>query len=322
MSEEIRNRYSPDYVSIPGETLLDTINAIGMTQVELAQRMGRPKKKINEIIAGKTAITPETALQLERVLGIPASFWNNRDSHYRESLAKEAEISHLTDQVKFSKKMPVQAMIKLGWIQYKQDKIEQLKEILNFFSVASIKQWKNQWLTAEIAFRRSKAFKSAPEAIAAWLRYGQIIAQRLERNEYNSVRFGNVLDEIRKLTTQPPEVFQKELIKICAECGVAIAFVPELPQTRISGATYWLFKKPVIQLTLRYKTNDHLWFTFFHEAGHIILHGRRDVFIEEERVSDQKEKEADKFASDKLIPESKYKIFISSRTFSKSAIRN
>ncbi|MBR8835064.1 MAG: HigA family addiction module antidote protein [Stigonema ocellatum SAG 48.90 = DSM 106950] len=88
MSNAIQNQYMPNYASPPGETLQEVLEERGMSQAELAERTGRPKKTINEIINGKAAITPETALQLERVLGIPASFWNNREQHYREALAR------------------------------------------------------------------------------------------------------------------------------------------------------------------------------------------------------------------------------------------
>ena len=81
-------KFEPDYTVPPGETLLETIECLGMSQAELARRTGRPVKTINEIIKGKTAITPDTALQLERVLSVPASFWNNLERNYRESLAQ------------------------------------------------------------------------------------------------------------------------------------------------------------------------------------------------------------------------------------------
>jgi HTH-type transcriptional regulator/antitoxin HigA len=85
----VKNEYTPEEVSPPGETLAETLEAIGMTQAELARRTGRPLETINEIILGKTAITAETALQLERVLNVPAAFWNNREAQYREALCAE-----------------------------------------------------------------------------------------------------------------------------------------------------------------------------------------------------------------------------------------
>ena len=86
-------QYKPDFVTPPGETLEEILEVIGMSQVDLARRMGRPTKTINEIIKGKTGITPETALQLELVLDTPARFWINREKRYRESLARE-ELMH------------------------------------------------------------------------------------------------------------------------------------------------------------------------------------------------------------------------------------
>ena len=95
MTDMLQNEYRPNYVSSPGETLLETLDTIGMSQVELAKRMGCPVKIINEIIQRKAPITAETALQLEQVLHIPASFWLKREQHYREFLARLAEEQHL-----------------------------------------------------------------------------------------------------------------------------------------------------------------------------------------------------------------------------------
>ena len=86
MGAEQTYAYSPDYAVPPGDTLLEVLESLGITQAELAERTGRPTKTINEIGKGKAAITPETALQLERVLGVPARFWNNRERQYREHL--------------------------------------------------------------------------------------------------------------------------------------------------------------------------------------------------------------------------------------------
>ena len=86
MGEIMKNQYRPDDVSLPGETLLDTLKALGMSPAELAERTGRSKKLINEIIKGKAPITPDLARDLEQVLGVPAGFWINRESQYRQSL--------------------------------------------------------------------------------------------------------------------------------------------------------------------------------------------------------------------------------------------
>ncbi len=323
MSNTIQNQYTPNYVAHPGETLLETLEALGMSQADLADRTGRPKKTINEIIHGKSAITPETALQLERALRVPASFWNNLERNYREFLAKQEEQKKLQDQVEWLKKIPVNDMSKRGWIQLYKDKIQQLREVLTFFGVVSPERWKEVWGNMPVAFRRSSAFESSPGAITAWLRRGEIEAQNIYCASYDAGKFRKVLQQIRSLTTESLEFFQPEVVRLCSKVGVAVVFVPELPKTHVCGATRWLKSdKALIQLSLRHKTDDHLWFAFFHEAGHVLLHGKHDVFLETDNNDDPKEQEANDFAANFLIPEAELRKFTrSNHQYTKVAIQ-
>jgi HTH-type transcriptional regulator/antitoxin HigA len=325
MSNTLENEYHPDTVSPPGGTLLETLRAIGMTQGELAQRTGRPLKTINEIVNGKTAITPETALQLERVLGIPARFWNNRESLYREYLARRAEAERLRKGVDWLKSFPLQAMVKLGWVRRRETKVEQIQEILDFFAVVSPDQWQEVYCGPKVACRRSRAFESNPVAVAAWLRRGQIEVREISVASYSQTKFRRILPDLRALTVREPEFFEPELIRLCASCGVAVAFVPELPKTRLCGAACWLgSEKALIQLSLRHKSDDHLWFTFFHEAAHILLHGKRRLFIdaEDDVSTEEEEQEANRFASDLLIPPAQLHRFrAATKAISAAAIR-
>lgn len=316
-------RYEPDYAVAPGETLQETLDALGMTQVELAERTGLSAKTVNLIVKGTAPITPVTALQLERVLGVPAGFWNNREVQYREALARQDETAHLRGQGSWLKKIPCRAMAKLGWIKLLPDPAQQLREVLGFFGVASVKQWEAVWSRPDAAFRASAAFARDPGAVAAWLRRGELQAQSVATRPYEATRFREALDRARDLTCEPPEVFTCQLGTACAEAGVAVAFVPELPRLRTSGATRWLSpSKALIQLSLRYKTDDQLWFTFFHESAHILLHGKRDVFLENDGESNEKEREADRFAADKLIPPQALKYFETGKThFAKAEIQ-
>ncbi len=321
MIDEIKNEYIPDSVSRPGETLLETLEALGMTQAELAERTGRPKKTINEIIKGKTAITPETALQLERVLGVPAGFWNKREQTYREFLAQRNEQKWIKKQSAWLKEFPLRAMINAGWVTHFKDKARQLEAMLSFFGVASPEQWRKLY-QLNVAFRKSPVFQSAPASIAAWLRKGELESQKIVCNAFNSDKFRKVLPSIRKLSLTTPPTFLPKLTQLCAQAGVALVFVPELPKTHTSGATRWLTRdKALIQLSLRYKTDDHFWFTFFHEAAHILLHGKKTVFIEDNTKSDLLEKAADKFASVTLISPPDYKSFLKKGDKSRPAIK-
>lgn len=317
MASILQNQYHPDSVSAPGETLAETLDTIGMSQTELAKRMGRPVKTINEIIQKKAAITADTALQLEQVLHIPASFWLKREQQYREFLARLAEEQRLESWIEWLKEFPIQEMMSRGWISQCNNKIQQVSEVLRFFGVTSPEAWQKVWECKDIAYRKSATFKSNFGAVATWLRQGEIEAQGIECAPYDAEAFRETLRHVRPLTGEPVSFFQKELVRLCASAGVAVVFVPELPRTGIFGATQWLTStKALVQLSLRYKTDDHLWFTFFHEAGHILLHGKRQVFLEiDQRDKKETEEEANTFATNFLIDPLQWQRFVAYNSY-------
>ncbi len=312
MIEKQQNEYLPDEVSPPGETLAETLEELGMSQAQLAQRMGRPHKTINEIVNGKTAITPETAIQLERVLGVPARFWLKREQHYQEWRARQQDETHLRTELDWLQQLPVEEMIKLGWISAGADPIERMRTSLSFFGVASPDQWRQVWQQPKVSFRHTQAFTSEPGAVVAWLRKGQLEAQAIACAPYDAQAFRRVLQQVRALTLEPTHKILDDVRRLCATAGVAVVVVPSLTKCRASGATAWLAPtKAMLLLCLRYRTDDQFWFSFFHEAGHILLHGKREVFLDEEvgiagkdedDATSSKEQEADAFAAELLVP--------------------
>lgn len=298
----VSNDGLPDAVPPPGEMLRESLEALGMSQSELAMRIGRPKKTINEIIKGKAALTPETALQLERALGVPSGFWNNSEFQFREFQAQRQEEERLRQEVEWLNDLPIREMAKFGWIHIHEDKVRQLREVLDFFGVASPEAWRRLWLGPNVAFRRTQAFRNDPALLAGWLRVGEIQAREISCAPFNGSRFEKSLEKIRKLTLEEPSTYRKLLPDICAEAGVALVFLPEPPRLSISGATRWLTPmKALMQISLRYTTDDQFWITFFHEAGHILLHGKRDVFLEIDEQGPSAESAADNFAVQQLL---------------------
>lgn len=317
------NKYFPDYVSPPGETLKEILEGKGMTQAQLKQRAGRPGKTINEIIKGKAALTPETALQLELVLGVPASFWNERERNYREYLARKKEQKSFQHHLGWISNFPIKEMIERKLIPECKEKNELLPELLSYFAIASVAQWEQsrQPQAFSVAYRKSPHFESDKYSLSVWLRQGEREAEGIACQPYDKGKFKEALLAAKKISnTIAPKVFVPELVKTCAKAGVAVVFVQELPKTRATGATRWLTKdKALIQLSLRHKTNDGLWFTFFHEAGHILLHKKKKAFVEGV-VKDSYEKEADDFASNFIIDPKDYAAFVRSGCFTRQTI--
>lgn len=316
-----RNEYFPDTVSPPGETLREALAELRITQAELATRMGRPQKTISEIINGKTAITSETALQLEMVLGIPADFWVNRESQYQEFLARKAQAEALEKAGAWAKRFPISEMVKLGMLPKLKTVPGRLNALLRFLGVSSPSQWEDLYGQYQVAFRKSSAFTADPNALGAWLRAGIVQSSRMSAEPYDRQEFMGALSAARLLTTETAETFVPRLQEICAAAGVLVVFVPQLPRSRVSGATRWVGPdRALIQLSLRYKSNDHLWFTFFHEAAHILLHQKKAIFLDSGSFEGEAEDEANRWAADFLIPPQEYDDFSRHTVFSKEMI--
>ncbi|WP_428606606.1 HigA family addiction module antitoxin [Sedimenticola sp.] len=327
MDNQAINQYTPDYTVTPGEVLEYELEMRHMSKSELAKRTGLTEKHLNTIFKGKgtVSITPETAIKLERALGMPAEYWLNLEANYQETRARLAEAKLLEKDLDWLKRIPIAAMTKLGWLEKHRDKKQQLDALLRFFGIASVEQWDELWPKVAVAYRQHNKQEVFPEAVSAWLRQGEIEAVSLACAPFRKSKFREVLDEIRKLTAViDPTDFVPELQRLAAQAGVAVVLTPALPKTGVSGATRWLNPdKAIIQLSLRYKTNDHLWFTFFHEAGHILLHGKKELFIEGNNGMDaEKEEQANTFAAHELIPKKDFTAFVCQGDFSKASIQH
>lgn len=296
-----------ELLSPPGDTIQETIDTIAMSQAELAERIGRPKEKLNDIIKGREPITLKTAILLERVLGIAVSFWMARENEYRMELANMEQQEFLEGCYDWLDQFPVNEMKKMQWLPDTLNKAELVNALLKFFGIASPRQWEDIYLKEAIAtaFKISLANTKSPHAISAWIRIGEHKSSRQKLPEFDKSEFNNALVVIKSLVIHHPDNFKDQLHEICARCGVAVLYTPCLPKAPISGATWWKGKNPIIQLTGRYKTNDGFWFAFYHEAGHILKHGKKDIFLEDIQGSSndkEKELEADIFAQKYLFP--------------------
>jgi addiction module HigA family antidote len=301
--------FRPNWISPPGDTVADLLDEQGWSQAEFAERVGYTTKHVNQLIRGKAAITEDTAVRLERVLGGSAQFWLSREAQYREALARVDEKDVLESWAEWLSELPVNQMIEFGWINDGSDKAELVAACLKFFGVASLDAWHSTYTTpiAECyaAFRASSKYEKKLGSVVAWLRQGERRAGELTCNAFNRSRFLAQLDELRALTNHTnPELFVQELVNVCASVGVAVVFEPAPKGCPAAGATKWLTpEKALLMLSLRYKTNDHLWFAFFHEAAHIVHHGKKLLFLEGTGgLSDEAEREANEFAANVLIP--------------------
>ena len=292
----------------PGYTLRQEIEARGMSQRELAARMGRPEQIISDIVNGKKTITPATALELEPVLGIPAQYWVKLVTEYSGARARAVERVQLEAQVPLLKEFRYNELVKRGWIEPVKGKIEQVKSLCTYLGVASLNQHQ---AILPAAFRITGPANFSDRALASWLRQGELLARDMDLPPFDRLRFLEVLPVIRTFTADLPKIFYPKMVDQCSSAGVAFVVAQELPKIGANGVTRWLNTgNPLVQLNLKQKWADIFWFTFFHEAGHVLQPRKHDVMHYTRRRDAANlpyETEANDFAQDMLLPPSDWK---------------
>ncbi len=321
----MKTQYQPDTVSPPGESLADTLDMLGMSQADLSDRSGLAEKTISQIVNGKAPITEGTALALERVLGTPARFWLAREARYREFLARAQEEEIKESHAEWARVFPYKKMADMGWVAAASKAGDKALNLLKFYGVNDKDCWKNLWECPQAAFRQTTRTGKKTEVISAWLRRGEIEAQKQQIPDYDEKGFREVVVSLRELTTEEdPNKFMPEIQRLCAGVGVKFLVVRELPALGVYGVTRWLAGAPVIQQSLLLKSHDHFWFTFFHEAKHVLQRVKKGVFLEGKALENQdqeREDEANRFSGDLLIPPRAYREFIQGGKLTQPAIR-
>ena len=296
-------RFRSDWLSPPGETIADILLEKMLGPEDLAAALGQPTQAAHDLLHGRTTITLAVARSLVPLLGGSIEFWMTRDLQYRDDLLERDKTA-----AAWLARLPLKDMTNFGWLGRISHPAQRIEACLNFFGVSSLREWETTYETlyGYTTFRTSWSFKSTPEAVAAWLRQGERQGTREDCAPWDPVAFHLALPEIRKLTKiRDPRVFLPKLQRYCATKGVVVSVVRAPAGCRASGATRFLSTgRAQVLLSFRYLTDDQFWFTFFHEAGHLILHQDQPLFLEGiGDESTEQETQANDFAARTLIPD-------------------
>jgi Zn-dependent peptidase ImmA (M78 family)/plasmid maintenance system antidote protein VapI len=297
-----RKSFQPDWVSPPGATIGELLAMRQLDLLSFANQIHESEENVRALLDGRFPITLKTARQLSSCLGGSVEFWMCREAHYREDFDRV-----YGGQADWLNELPIADMTKLRWIPASSKPSETVEACLRFFEVSSVPAWRNSYtkLLAQTALKTSRTYRNDPGALAAWLRQGEIEAHRLCCGPWNAEGFRCALDLARKLTREKdPARFLPKLERICAKHGVAFVILRAPKGMRANGATRFVSRdRALMMLSFRYLSDDHFWFSFFHEAGHLLLHGEREIFIEGlDSADSQAEAEANDFAAKILIP--------------------
>lgn len=307
---------SRSYIAIPpGATVKEQLDDRGMSQKEFAARMAMSEKHISKFVHGDVQLTPEMAMRLEIVLGVPAEFWNHLEAIYREKILKAEAENAMDADIELAKKMPYSEMAKLGWVSETRIAKEKVINLRKYFEVVELSLLGNSQIT-RIACRRLAVTERSDLALIAWAQKAKLVAREIEVAPIKIKGLLSSLPEMRKMTGQTPKIFCPRLKQMLAGCGIALVFLPHLKGSFLQGATFIDGSKIVVGLTTRGKDADKFWFSMFHELAHVVLGhvGRPNG------TAEQDERDADRWSRDLLIPESDFRNFIAQSNFSRQSI--
>jgi len=293
----------PDYAVAPGEHIQEWLDDQGINAAELARRLDVTPKHVSELLSGKAPLSATVALGLERVTGIPARIWNRFEAGYREDMARLAEADRLAAQYGQAKLFPLAYLRKWRYVSASaRDKAGTVRDLLRLFGIADLDAFAATWVHAKVAYRKVTLATDKVYERATWLALGEREAEVESLAEYDRSALEALIPQLRSMTARPnPVEALGEVTAMLRGVGVALCLIPPIPGFGVHGATRWISGHPVVQLSVRGKTDDQLWFTLFHELGHVLLHGQKTVFLQ--GAGDRAEAEADEFASSTLIPE-------------------
>lgn len=293
----------------PGATIEDLLEERSIALTEFASALEMTIESANDLILGRLRIDQNIAVRVSDYLGASPSFWLSREQQFRKDRERNQQLHQKQREQYLLKTLPLADMAKFKWIpDLPSSRLERLKAVYAFFGVTGFEEWSEFYtdVVGRAAFRSSKHPSLKVEAVAAWLRQGEIQANQVRTKRWSAEKFRHTLSDLRKLTkAKDPESFLPILQDKCAGCGVAVEIVRAPSGCGVSGATRFLSpSKSLIQLSFRYLSDDQFWFTFFHEAAHLLLHGENIVFIDEDDspASSREEQEANDFAARLLIP--------------------
>ncbi len=305
--------WQPTKLVHPGEHLIDFLEDAGVSQTELAARIGLSKKAINEIVNGKGPITQQTAFKLSKVFGVSPEFWANLQNNYDLELAQKVEEVRLqedAEQYADAFRETYLELSKRGFVpvcRWTQKTVTQItKNLQQYFAVDSLAYVAQD--TMQFAFRKYNRNNLNHYTLAAWVQLGKKQAKLVETKPFDKEKLKESLPKIKALSRENWSFYVPEVEKLLAECGVVLVFAPRLAHVPVQGATHWIESdKVLVMLHADNQYEDRFWFSLFHELGHVLLHGKKDVYVDFDKDGQktEEEEEADVFAQKWLIPNMK-----------------
>lgn len=293
-------------VASPGDILEEWLDERGMSQRELADRMGMSEKFISQLINGKASLTPDTAQGLELVSGVSAGTWLRIEGEHRAAL-KRTEVVATNDQASPFEAALIKVLRDLGVVTAPRGhRGAQAVEVYQFLGVASARGLESLATRHATAFRTSPAH--APDSVATEVAIALVKAQAklIHTEPFSADAVRDALPQLRSFTVEEPDVGARKARELLQQAGVALVFIPNVPRAHCNGLTLWEAGRAVVGITDRGKREDIFWFTLFHELAHVLEEDKAGIYLHGSgaNTASEIERQADAFAGEALIPAS------------------
>lgn len=304
-----------NYAVAPGAYLEEWIDDHGLSQQEVADMLGSSRKHVNEIINGRAPVTSETAIRLERVVGIPAAAWLRYEAAYRADRARLTDEETLAARVDDINPNAISYLRKLGATRATKSKPGAL--VSDFLAFHRCGTWDAYVTLHESVNSGDYALAALKDAnsdidmtlLTTWLRAGEL-TEEYERGRdlsYNAAKLESRLVDLKERASRPDPDMLNDLAVILFEAGVVFTVVEAPKGFPVLGMTRWINKQvPVIQQTGRWDKDGFVIWALFHEIGHVLNDPRGEMHLEystEKKRNSAAEKNANRFALEVLFGE-------------------
>jgi HTH-type transcriptional regulator/antitoxin HigA len=266
----------------PGQLIRHLLEERGWTQKVLAVVLNTTEPAINQIVAGKRALSAEMAILLGQVFGIPAETFMDLQKAYELYQARGlVQLDPLLERrATLFGALPVGEMIKRRWIDAGDVKqVERVESALTkFFGV----QNPEEIFSTVMPHAAKKTDVEGPTSLVqqAWLYRVKHLAREMVVPRYSAESCRKAINALSGLLAAPEEA--RHVPRILSEAGIRFVLVESLPKAKIDGACLWLGETaPVIGMSLRFDRIDNFWFVLRHELEHVLRqHGRIEPIID------------------------------------------
>ena len=303
----------------PGYYIAEILEDMRITQAEFATRLGTNTKTLSYLINGQANISNDLAKKLSVMMGTSEELWLNLQSSYDKKLIEIQKQKDFDEQIGLVKLIDYKFFVDVAGLPATRVINEKISNLCQYLKVSDLRIM----LTPDFLVNYRTGINSINEKniinSRAWVQTAINFSHTIETEVYNAEKLRSFLPELRSMTIQKPEIFLPRMRQIFAECGIAFVLLPNLRNSGVNGAVKWLNEdRVVLAMNNRRLDADIFWFSLFHEIKHVLQKKTKTTFIsytENEMIEVNKklEDDADKFASNYLIPSVELRKFAPSK---------